>query len=208
MQVKENAPEIIFEWLSEPFQSLNDKQQEEVLLYFTAEEFDEMHQAMTAIENNRQRPSAAMYRVKQELLAEFDKKFNGRSNARSLFVPIDMWKAAAVFFFLMGSWFAIGYFRPQEFIHPKTMTTIDTVYLEKNFYDTVYVVEEERAERRTQKRAYAKSYESESISGNFQLRPETLNVLSLDLLNSEENVQKGNSLRDDSLISGFNFITL
>src|SRR5688572_2818850 len=132
MQVNENAPEIIFEWLNKPFEFLNDKQQQEVLLYFTAEEFDEMHLAMTAIEHNRQRPSEAMYRVKQDLLGEFEKKFNGKSNVRSLFGRIDMWKAAAVFFFLMGSWFAVGYFRPEEFIHPKTVTTIDTVYLEKN----------------------------------------------------------------------------
>jgi len=209
MQDKENAPEIIFEWLMQPFESLDEKQQLEVLLFFTADEFDEMHRAMVMIEGEKKNQPAAMYRSKQELLEAFDKKFAPVSNVRLLFAQIDIWKAAAVLFFALGSWFAVGYLRPDEFIHPKTVTVTDTVYLEKKFYDTVFVPSVTGNTVRTgQVRSNKRSYEREAISGNFQVRPETLNVLSLDMLNNEENVQKGNSVRDDSLISSFNFITL
>ena len=50
---KENAPDIIFEWLNRPFQTLSVDQQITVLNFFSAEEFDEMHLAMTGIESKK-----------------------------------------------------------------------------------------------------------------------------------------------------------
>jgi len=224
----ENIPAALFDWLEKyNFSSLDSAQQSEVLEYFSAEEYSELRQSVLSIESVKQNdaisglrrpePLATARRVlrKQELLNRFDEKHRKPAIAyRFLNRPIALWKAAAVFL-LFGSGWMTHYFLREKAASPEPVIAVmDTMYVTKEampvlekIYDTVYI--KQQAGPSSIRKIYYKGRREETVEKDeSSFLPGDMNVLSIKDLDSTPNRQKSNSIKDDSLLKKYPFVSV
>lgn len=134
------TPEHIFERIGKKsFASLSEQEQQQVLQYFTKEEYEELNNAAMLLKDSRQAGSTQAYRpAKTALLKQFDKTYAGPS----LFsFASAVWKIAAVCLLFLSGWLC-HYLASHSYNNANIMAVIDTVYLAPQTvikYDTVYI---------------------------------------------------------------------
>lgn len=206
-------PSHIFDWLEQKnFSSLSASQQEEVLLYFSKEDYEEMHQAVSGIRSVNEEGQAARKAMrKADLLQRFDTVHKKNTSRINLFQkPVTLWKAAAVFLLFGSAAVYATLVRRSLPVQEVLVTLRDTVYVMQevksdpvHIFDTVYLVKESVP---TQPKRYVrkKDQRSEPVNTAFT----GINVLSVKEIDNVPNQQKHTSIKDDTLVKKFSFVSV
>jgi hypothetical protein len=213
----EKIPAYIFDWLQKiSFSQLNLSQRAEVLNHYSEEEYEAMHETVMSIGLIKQQYISLKWQRKKMLLQKFDAKHNNKPEPAFVFLkqPVALWKSAAVLILAVGSWFAYRAMRQNETSSPILSAVIDTLYLTKEvavaplkIYDTiyidrpVYISRKENAVKKDQKSVRENDYAG--ISGEHNI-----GTVSVKELENVANKTRRNSMRDDSLLRRYSFVTM
>lgn len=205
MKIDEQIPEELFDWVkSMPYDALSEIQRETVLRWFTPAEYDDMHRALYLVSENRLSRKDAL---RTNLLTVFDKKYQSRTVELRLAV-LRVWQVAAAILFVMlfGSsylWIRAGKKTPvAEIIQLR-----DTVYMEApqaeviRVHDTVFL-QHQQGSRITHKQDHSVSH-PRSLP-----QVSDVHIRSIHEVDALPNRVKNNSIKDDTLISHYSFVTL
>jgi len=207
----EKLPTRIFDWIeTSSFEHLTHSQQKEILTYFSVEEYNEMHRTFLDLksasltnnsEENHQRKSA--------LLDHFDKYHSVKQTRYP--GTLMVWQAAAILLLMLSGGLFYRIFDLKKDSTFEQVATTDTVYVTREvaqapeiIHDTVFRYKETKSAG--QKDSYSSSKISletkdlESI-GEMEIQPH------LELENLT-NAPKGNSMKDDSLLRKFGFVSM
>lgn len=205
----EKMPAVVFDWLEKfSFEELNHFQQKEVLAYFSAEEYDEIYATVKDLRSTTRPEVETRSSRKETILGHFDQHQSlkkGRGETRRVLV----WQAAAVFLMMLSGWLFYQVFDLNKDPGMQQVAVKDTVYVEKEIraeaeiiHDTVYRYKER------QSTSSAVQEESDEIERE---NPETIGELDITPLIELENIgnnAKGNSMKDDSLLRKFGFVSM
>ena len=207
----EQIPTSIFEWtMKSSFSDLSKSQQEEVLLFMTKEDYNEMFVGSLTSISSLESGESNKTRIKNALSAHYDKLYQQKiaikHESNSLF-----WKIAATFllFGSMGLTFLLLK-KTDQLKHVNNIASTDTVYMQASMpaykiIDTVYLEVEKQPTARHQKSIQMQPY---TDKGMDYIQQTDLYIGGIKDLNNEANQIKHHSLNDDSLINKFQFVTL
>lgn len=205
----EKLPAVLFDWIEKfSFKQLSASQQKEVLFYFSEEEYNEVHQTFlnikSASENNQEKNTER----KSALLDHFDKHHGKIRN--STFSNVMAWQAAAILLLMLSGWLFYQVFDLKKNPYVEQIAAVDTVYVTKEIasqseiiHDTVYRIKEVVKNRESY--FYPKEQVLQAEEAELPGESETFPMLDLENLNS---AQKGNSMKDDSLLRKFGFVAM
>jgi hypothetical protein len=218
----EHIPSGLFDLIDQKdFASLTPNEQKEVMACFTPEEFDELHRASAEAKKMHTDVWDVSPNVSDELLQAFNRKYTlSRKDSRSLILyPVQLWKVAAMFLLLAGGVTWIIHFTSRKEI--TYITLKDTLYVpsftsnESNIgvYDTVYSDNREPSDRHDPRnvvrhRVEMTVAEPHESSDYIDVYIPPVNLLSVRERDAVPNQQKGNSLKDDSLLQHYRFVRL
>jgi hypothetical protein len=191
----------LFEWIEhKPFSALDERQQNEVLQNVPEQEYNELHQAATAIRSTREAGSTMRNMpVKQSLLQKFD---SHHKPAFSLFPYMNiLWKIAAVFLLFASGWlchYLAGY-RPNA----SPMAVADTVYITEQgepvkIFDTIYLEEPRSAAKEVSSPILSQDKMREKRDATNRVH-EHINLIPARSIDSPP-VPRRDGHRDDSLL--------
>jgi hypothetical protein len=127
--------------------------------------------------------------------------------------PIALWKAAAIFLLLGGGW--LIHTLATKNLPPQTtfITQLDTVFVEKEIpgetiHDTVYIEYERKQQRAKKHQELPIEYSSIPAQEVNIPAMSDVNIVGVKEKDKPANTIKGNSIKDDSLINAFGFVTL
>jgi hypothetical protein len=125
--------------------------------------------------------------------------------------PIALWKAAALFLLLGGGWLVFVLTNKNTVIQTSYITKLDTVFVEKEIpgekiHDTVYI-EYERKQKRNLEHLPIDNSSLPKQEINIPTMND-INIIGIKEKDKPVNNAKGNSIKDDSLINAFQFVTL
>jgi hypothetical protein len=213
----ENIPVQLFDWLEKyNFTSLDSVQQAEVLAWFSADDYAELRQSILAIRSVKQKESGSS-RVarKQDLLNRFDERHK-KPAAAMLFLsrPIALWKVAAVLLLFSSGWMTHHFLKVKTPVPAAGIAAIDTIYVTREvmpalekIYDTVYI-RQQPVPSPLPKIQYNRKMEPVRETSQARMMPQDMNVLSIKELDSTPNRQKSNSIKDDSLLKKYPFVSI
>lgn len=207
MKTGEHIPTALFEWVKHiPFEQLSVAQQQEVLHWFSRDEYFHLQQALRL--HNAQ-PISRKNEIRTALLSAFDKKQQHKTVELRLTI-LRAWQIAAAILMVMlfGSsylWMRSGKKNAvADIIH-----TRDTVYLDsgdkqtERVYDTIYLVREEK--RADANQTYRRK---EKISPAVIPQVSDVNIRGIHEIDAIPNRLKRNSIKDDTLMNHYSFVTL
>ncbi len=209
----ENIPSIIFDLLGKkPFEQLTEQEKTLMLQHLNEAEYEELRNATLLSHSFKinEEKLPANNKQKDLLMSRFRQK---NKNVALIYRPIVLWKVAASFLLILG----ICYF----YVSLKNMNTniqylsqVDTIYIDKivpaeKIFDTIYLNQIPKI-RGGKKQAREVNDESEMTnSENIVIENNSgLNALSISDYDNPINNKKGKSIKEDSLISAFGFVTL
>ena len=203
----ESMPNEVFSWVqSTSFNELNTHQQEIVLAYLDKQEYEDMHHAAKTLHTaaNKVLPKGTE-KIKSELLTAFNQHHNKGTNAVLALVnkPVALGKVAAVVVLMMS---AIVY----QYINN---TKGDTIYAEHTKTDTLLVETEVPVTHiiHDTLRVMEKQAKSASvIKTHTSYKPTVtdIHIAGTDELDRPYNQPKHNSLKNDTLVTKFGFVSL
>jgi len=208
----EKLPNVVFNWVEEfTFAELNDSQKKEVLTYFSEDEFDQMHQACMDLKSVATIDHADVFTQKKNaLLHHFDEHHSLKR--RSSFFPGAMvvWQAAAILLLLLSGWLFYQVFGLQKNATIQQIAVTDTVYVDRQvasvpeiIHDTIYRYKENKGDPGKNDPSSEDMIEPEDIESIGEM--EIHSIRELENLN---NSPKGNSMKDDSLLRKFTFVSM
>jgi hypothetical protein len=199
------------DWFQEKsFAELDASEKQLVLQYFTAIEFDEMHHTIHQIKSNKTNPN-----LKADLLKQFDKKHNERGIISFPSQSI-IWKAAMIILLIGVSVMQFKIFTANNSTPSATSAIHDTITYVKNIvsepikiHDTVFV----KYNSYSQKESSVNTMEDEfdynyDTSSTIAKLTSDIHVLSIASLQSNVNKHRNSSIKNDSLINQFGFVTM
>lgn len=207
----ENIPSIIFNWMETlSFRELNETQKKKVLIYFSEETYQELHLAGEKAKRiSAEANSNHNFESRKILLEHFDKhrllqKPTGASSKGLLF-----WQAAAILLMMLSGGLFYSFIDLKKAMGSQTAAVIDTVYVTKEItsepsvvYDTIYMYKE------LMKTSVVKHVPHLNPAGSA-LNPlsdgEERQSIDLDELNTKP---RGSSMKDDSLLKKFRYVSL
>lgn len=213
----EHIPEHLFDLLNEKdFGALNAAEKASVLSCMDEQTYTSMHKA--SVFSHRyfedEQPPKVNPKQLQYLLAKVDAQ-QPHTPAIVWNKPIALWKVASMFILLGGGWLVFILANQQKVVHTSYITQLDTVFVEKEIpaekiHDTVYIEYERKHQR--QQVHHEERLPSESYSTQVQ-ETNIVSISDVNIVNVKEkdepiNNKKGNSIKDDSLINAFGFVTL
>lgn len=218
----ENTPDYIFDWIeSTPFDALTTEQQEEVLLYLPQTEYQQLHQAAALATQYTQQGSETFAQnntTLSQLHALFDAKHTPpqitQPEKRKNLAAIWVWKAAASVLLVAVAFLSYGLYNAKHHQNQSGLIEkIDTVFVnitkeiprEVKIYDTVYLTRPSQNNAPAKVHPYTKVTPPQSdISPNIN----PLRSVPLTEKDQPQNSPKNNSIKDDTLVQNFNFVTL
>lgn len=219
----ENTPDYIFDWIeSTPFESLSAAQKEEVLLYLPQTEYQQLHQAAALATQYTQQGSETFAQNNAtlgQLHALFDAKhtppqITTKPEKRKGLAAIWMWKAAASILLIAVAFLSYGLYNAKQHQNQSGLIEkIDTVFVnitkeiprEVKIHDTVYLTRPSQNNAPARIHPYTKITPPQSdISPNIN----PLRSVPLTEKDQPQNTPKNNSIKDDTLVQNFNFVTL
>lgn len=222
----QNIPEEIFSWLqARPFEALDSKEKERVTTFFSAEDYDEMHQTAKRIKNSSYPAGNRKEEILDQLLNRFDQIHPPSSKEAKVIPIIDslvIWKVASVALLICSGWLGVLLMQSNEgkAPAPSLVALRDTIYQIRevatepiHLLDTVYlpIYLEKKGNGKSEVPDYEDRKKSEMISFSNQqvfVGWQSQGVLPFEAINSEANEPKKNSMKDDSLNRQFTFVTL
>lgn len=216
----ENTPDYIFDWIeSTPFDALTTEQQEEVLLYLPQAEYQQLHQA-AALATQYTQQGSETFAQNNATLAQLHTLFDNTyaptpsPEKRKNITPIWIWKAAASILLIAVAFLSYGLFNAKHHQNQSgIMERIDTVFVnitkevprEVKIHDTVYLTRPSQNNTPRKVHSYSGATPPQSdISPNIN----PLRAVPFDEKDQPQNSPKNNSIKDDTLVQNFNFVTL
>lgn len=214
----EHIPTLIFDWIeTHRFESLEKEQQQEVLIYFSKNEYDELHLAAVSTQNHLEEMLDVNPVIEQKLMKSFEQKFSHHPKKSILFYSIQLWKVAALFFLIGGGtlWVVLQAKAHKEISY---VTIKDTVYVPSftgtenliKVYDTVYINSgaQKTAKKETRHRIEMSTSHQKETTAFVPSSIPGIHLLSIKDKDELVNKQKGNSLKDDTLLKQFKVVRL
>jgi hypothetical protein len=206
MSHKENIPSEIFDWINTlPFEALTIEQRQQVLLYFTQEEYIDMVRALQMVQ---QTTASSKQRIKADLFNRMEQKYPSNNKLIGLNKLIPLWQAAAVLLMLTGLIY-VGYSSRLQQMTVALNGQRDTVYLERlikgdvvKITDTIYATS--KVKKATKLTTNKVTVHQESVVWEQQ----DISIQSLKDIDAPANRTKRNSVLDDSLVRNYRFTTL
>jgi len=209
---KQNIPTQIFDWMhSNDFDSLKKNEQKLVLQFFKKEEFDELYFASTQLKSFLKKQTDS----KQFLLNEFN-KHHGQKVKSIFFKDSSMlWKAAVLLLLIGIGILQFSILNKNGTTEVVAQTIHDTIFSVKNIvsvpikiHDTILLAYQKPATKNFEKEQRIESTENvKNEKSNFFPKPD-FNVLTIADLQSKPNKQRSGSVRYDTLVKQFQFVTL
>lgn len=217
----ENVPTHIFDWIEQmPFEALSQSCQKEVLQYYSAEEYNQLHQAAIIASSYAQQGKNSLTPAPdalESLHAVFDARYPEKKNKLNVLI---YWKAAASLLLLAVTIATFGWYKAQH-QGPKviTLTKTDTVFVNNatdsfssnplRIYDTVYL----ETPRQNYKTQHSHTPQSSTLSNpqvNGSALPNVQSITTVPFSEKDQplNRQKNNSIKDDTLVQNFGFVQL
>jgi len=206
----DNIPNSIFDsLLTRPFASLTSKEQEEVLLHFSEEEYTAMHEAASGLSTIGQRAKAkGKDAIKASLMDAFDAQYPvNKPAAVWMNYRLSLPQAAAIILLCLSGLIAFYQLNPREKIVYKESVRIDTLIAEAGspeqilIHDTVWQKVEVEQLDKTQK-------PSKRTLGIISPGQQELYIQGAENINASVNQTKNNSLEQDTLVSRIGFVTM
>lgn len=208
----ETIPNELFDWIENfPFHALNQAQQSLVLAHFSEEEYTSMHDAAFSLHQLlEQTHPKGKTKIKANVMAAFDEKYGKAQQQKPFwFRPVSYAQAAALALLLMSG---LAFFHFHEKT-PEIITRIeyhtDTLVVESTsapqlVYDTVYLNEEARKER---KKPVPSSIKTRADLPSREKNDE-LYISGPKDLESPANRHKRNSFSYDTLANKIGFVSM
>lgn len=212
----EHIPNHLFDLLNQKdFHELTAEEQTSVLAYMDEHTYASMRKASVFSRQFFEEEESVTVHPKQ--LQQLLKKVEAKQLAEPTIVwnkPVALWKVAAMFFLLGGGWLIFILANKNQVVRTAYITQLDTVFVEKEMpaekiHDTVYI-EYERKQQRQQHRHEELPTEHSSLPVQEVNIPamSDVNIVRIKEKDEPVNNSKGNSIKDDSLIKAFKFVTL
>jgi hypothetical protein len=214
----EQIPNHIFDWLETvDFENLSAEKQEEVKAWLSADEYQEMRHTLVAIKASKVNSANLTGSRKARLMEHFDTVY---PNKKTAVTKIHFWQMAAGFLLLLcgGLLFQKWQVSPEK--SPVMAAIRDTVYLVKNaapemvrVHDTVYLAVPS-AEKTASVQTVVRTKNPNSFNRNttpssaYTAVADTRLVLPVESVESSRNDPKGNSMKDDSLLRKYSFVSM
>jgi hypothetical protein len=214
----EQIPNHIFDWLETvDFENLSAEKQEEVKAWLSADEYQEMRQTLVAIKASMVNSANLTVSRMARLMEHFDTVY---PNKKTTVTKIHYWQMAAGFLLLLcgGLLFQKWQVSPEK--SPVMAAIRDTVFLVKNpapemvrVHDTVYL-SVPSGEKTASVQTVAKTKNPDSFNRNstpssaYAAVSDTRLVLPVETMESSRNDPKGNSMKDDSLLRKYSFVSM
>lgn len=214
----EQIPNHIFDWLETvDFENLPAEKQEEVKAWLSADEYQEMRQTLVAIRASKVNSTNLSGNRKARLMEHFDTVYPKQKTAVT---GILFWQMAAGFLLLLcgGLLFQKWQVSPEK--SPVMAAIRDTVFMVKNsapemvrVHDTVYL-SVPSGEKAASAHTVARTKRPDSFNRNSTPSPtyaavsDTRLVLPVETMESSRNDPKGNSMKDDSLLRKYSFVSM
>ncbi|MES2691383.1 MAG: hypothetical protein V4658_13320 [Bacteroidota bacterium] len=211
----ENIPAPVFDWLrTTPFEKLDAAQQKTVEAFMSITAYNEMHDATQLLSETKYNPFSRQEEIRHNLLQQFERKHNQPQQPKLFYSSQLVWKIAAVFLAVglpISAYFLIK--SNKKLITNQLNGRVDTVYLENTatsnplkVYDTVYIVKERNSPRTTiHKEQEVTKNPIDEVNVGLQ---HDISIQSIKNVDSAPNKRRRNSIKDDSLINHYNFVTL
>jgi hypothetical protein len=214
----EHIPNHIFDWLETvDFENLPAEKQEEVKTWLSADEYQEMRLTLVVIKASKVNSANLTGSRKARLMEHFDTVY---PNKKTAVTKIHYWQMAAGFLLLLcvGLLFQKWQVSPEK--SPVMAAIRDTVYLVKNaapemvrVHDTVYLAVPS-AEKTASVQTVVRTKNPNSFNRNttpssaYTAVADTRLVLPVESVESSRNDPKGNSMKDDSLLRKYSFVSM
>jgi hypothetical protein len=213
----EHIPNHLFDLLDQKdFKTLNAEEQASVLACMDEQTYTSMRNATIVSHRYFEDEQSEVVNPKQ--LQYLLNKVDAQQAHETGIVwnkPIAMWKVAAMFLLLGGGWLVFMLANQHKVVHTSYITQLDTVFVEKEvpaekIHDTVYIEYERKHQRKQmhpEERLPSESYSTPVRETNI-VSISDVNIVHLKEKDEPINNKKGNSIKDDSLINAFGFVTL
>ena len=207
----DRVPAIIFDWIEKiPFIELTNSQKEEVLKHFSESDYEQMHQTSLRVKLASKSDSSYKSTRKEGVMGKFDAYHLNKTNKLSNWHRANLLQAAAIFLFLISGWLFYQIFDLKKENAIKTIASIDTVYIEREIasnpeiiHDTVYSYKEVKSPSKKEV-----SHSDNLFRNDANQVLGKLESLPLSELEALKNSTKGNSMKDDSLLRKFSFVSM
>lgn len=211
----ENIPAHIYD-LAERFRfaDLGEQDRKNVLEYVDENTYNDLHMAAVAIRQSIVKtPAPGKNQRRQQLLTVFDAHNEKRPVVIPLWKqPVALWKVAAVVVLLLTGWTSVFIGMKKE-PEKNLVASVDTVYVTKEvpsepvkIHDTVYV---ERYKKNDEKKAVPHINPVSPANGTMTpVQTDFINAAGVESLNNRPNQPKGNSMKDDTLLKKYSFVTM
>lgn len=213
----ENIPNHLFDLLNEKdFQKLTAEEQASVLAHMDEHTYTSMRTA--SVFSHQFFKEEETVKANPVHLQQLLKKVEAKHLTEPTIVwnkPVALWKVAALFLLLGGGWMVFILANKNQVVRTAYITQLDTVFVEKEIpaqkiHDTVYIEYERKQQR--QNKHHEERLPTEYSSNPAQevnIPPITdMNIVGLKEKDEPVNNKKGKSIKDDSLINAFGFVTL
>jgi len=210
----EKVPVHILDWLEEKeFASLTNDERQQVLQYFSEEEYIDLHAVRQSIRlNNPLGAITGREKSEKELLKLLRMR---KTNKVISLKKVVIWQAAAIALFIVSGVLTFYMFSFRNAGGSSIMAITDTVYLNHDavaqpvvIHDTFYIDLKEKAykpHRIKQQRISAPAYTTKKRL----LHDSTAAAVARSgHIQTSADAKKGNSIKDDSLVRKYSFVTL
>jgi hypothetical protein len=210
---QENIPSEILDWMNESnFDSLQQKQQKLVLKFFSKTEFNDLHFASRQLKafSKKKRNS------KEFLLNEFDKVHPSKGKIIYFQNSSIFWKAAILLLLIGIGFLQFSILSKDSQTHFVAQTIHDTIVEVKNIvseplkiHDTILLSNKFLAKK--EQLVSGSKFEEEEIDKTFESNFQPISdfkVLSIADLKAKPNQVRSGSVRYDSLVKQFQFVSL
>lgn len=209
----DNIPAEVFDWMQNcSFNKLDAQQQDIVKHYFSIEEYDDLHLATIGISNSLMVAESADDEIKSNLMARFNKHHHPKQKSIKLQKPLIYWQAAAMLLLILSIWLFNKNFGLQNLKNASQLLLTDTVYVDRLvsqapvvLHDTVYRYKYIKTETNHQD-------EVNDVHNLPLTQPEhnyeNIPAMRIKELGNATNITKGNSMKDDSLLKKYNFVSM
>jgi hypothetical protein len=212
----EQIPSYLFELImTNSFDTLSIDNKNEVLRYFTEDEYTELYQANQLIESTKY--VSRKQTIKNDLLNRFDETHLKPTRILS-FEKSFVWKAASILLLTSTLLLSYSHFNKKIIEHTNTIVNHDTVYIEKETQFAIQQTNEKNIEsiphstnslkkKNNSTSRNVKTIEKISIEKMVESNPD-IHVVSIHQMQSKPNSSKRTSRQDDSLEMNFQFVSL
>lgn len=207
----ENTPSVIFNWLETlSFNELSETQKKKVLTCFSEETYQELHLVSKKAKRVYHAASVSQeFQSRKILLGHFDKHRQLQTTTGASSKGLLFWQAAAILLMMLSGGLLYSFIDLKKAMGSQTVAAIDTVYVTKKIagdtsiiYDTVYLY------KQAIKTSIVNTHETVVFDENIfpplndGQEQQVIDLQDIDIK------PRGSSMRDDSLLKKFGYVSM